>query len=158
MTAFEAACALREALEEAFNARQWGFERSYVSDGTVLYDFDESLVVEWTRSDALGFSGPFGQQVADITGGILPLQSTFVVHIARHGLWPDEAGTPPEPAEISENARRVHCDAALVLEVLLDGLRTGDLFGQCQTATFLGQRAFEDEGLVGTLTTFSVSH
>lgn len=157
MTAFEAACALREALADAFDARGWGFDRSYVSDGSVIYDPYESLVVEWERTDALGFSSPFGQQVADITGGILPLQATFSIHVVRISPWADSAGTPPTPAEIQDSAERLHCDAALVLDVLLAGLRDGSLFGPCQSATFLGQAAVGPELVVGSVTTFSVS-
>lgn len=158
MTAYEAACNILSAMVAAFDAAGRPFSRSYVSDGSVLFDFDECLVVEWSASDAAGFSGPYGLQVADMKMGILPLEATFDVHAGRYTIWPDEAGTPPLPAEIQVNAELVHCDAQVILETLLAGIRDDSLFGMCNYAIFRGQRSFgPDGGIVGSVTRFTVS-
>lgn len=156
MSPWEIAEAILAAQVAAFEADGAPFVRNYVSDGSVVFDFDETLAVEWERNEPVPTSdGSYSP--ADFSSGIVTMQSVFGIFAMRHTPWPDEVGTPPTPLEIQTNAQLVHADAKRVLDTLSVGLRDGSLFGHCGQVTLYSQNMFgPDGGSVGSITRIAV--
>lgn len=156
MNAWEIAEAILAAQVAAFEADGAPCVRNYVSDGSVVFDFDETLAVEWERNEPVPTSdGSYSP--ADISSGIMAMQSVFGIYVMRHTPWPDEVGTPPTPLELHTNAEVVHADALRVLTTLSRGLLDGSLFGHCGQVTLYSQNMFgPDGGSVGSITRIAV--
>lgn len=159
MIAWEIASALLAALEAAFDADGAPCVRTYVSDGSVVFDFDETLAVEWERNEPYPRTGDgSASSPADISSGIVAMQSVFNIIVMRHTPWPDEVGTPPIPAVIQANAEIVHADAKRVLDTLCRKIGDGTLFGTCGEVTLYSQQMFgPDGGTVGSTTRIAVA-
>ena len=159
MTPWEIATALLEALEASFDAAGAPCVRNYVSDGSVVFDFDETLAVEWERNEPYPRVGDESASTpADFSSGIIAMQSVFNIIVMRHTPWPDEVGTPPKPSVLQANAAIVHADALRVLTTLSDGIKNGTLFGPCAQVTLYSQQMFgPDGGTVGSTTRIAVA-
>ena len=145
-------------LEAAFDAADASCVRNYVSDGSVVFDFDETLAVEWERNEPYPRTGDESASTpADFSSGIVAMQSVFQIVVMRHTPWPDEVGTPPIPSVIQANAEIVHADALRVLTALSDGIKNG-VFGHCAQVTLYSQQMFgPDGGTVGSITRIAVA-
>jgi hypothetical protein len=135
--------------------------RRYVSDGGVLFDWTPLLAVEWDGTEPAfsgeGGEGPSGGSPASIGGGFAHLRVMFSIHVTRDSPWPDEVGTPPQPAKIKASADRVASDAKLVLDTLLARLGDDTLLGACARVDILRQTPVgPDGGVVGSVTSIAV--
>ncbi|HEX7276048.1 MAG TPA: hypothetical protein VF244_01615 [Acidimicrobiales bacterium] len=154
MTIFEAACRILETLVAAFEADGRPFKRAYASDGSANWEFRPSLIVEWDgRETALLAEAE--ARPSDMSSGNLVMQAAFTIHALRDTVWPasDEAGNPPEPHQIQQNAHLVMCDAETIVSTLLRTMGSGALFGACGRMFFVNQAAVVPEGgVVGSET------
>lgn len=158
MTAFEAAQELLARLEAAFEqSGRRRFKLAYVSDGSVVFDFDETLAIEWDATVGNPGTEAAPGSPIDMSSGTLPTRVEFTIHCTRDGLWQHE-NIPPVPVKIQANAELVHSDATLIIDTILEGLRDSTLFGVCGDVFFLGQSAVVGEGgVVGSHTRISVA-
>lgn len=158
MDPFDIAERLLSVLVAAFADAQESFTREYVSDGSVAFDFDEALVVEWDRTEPNPGAAVTGVAIDDMSSGTMALQSVFTIHAMRFSPWPDETGTPPTPEQIHENAMIVHRDARRILDTLLASLGDSELFGVCGSVRLVNQTAVgPDGGIVGSATQIAVT-
>jgi hypothetical protein len=154
---YETACGLLRVLLAAFSTAGRPFARAYTSDGSANWEINPALIVEWDSREPRASAGPASP--ADMSSGNLSLRMLFTIHTLRAPVWPasDEAGNPPSPAKIQENAKLVTCDAELVLETLLTAMRNNDLLGVCGKMEFVSQAAVIPEALVGSETKILVT-
>lgn len=148
-----------DALVAAFATAGYpGFERTYVSDGSVAYDVGNLLVVEWEETHPAELVAAGGLVAMDISRGTVMLESVLSIHAMRYTPWPNEVADPPTPAAIEASAGRVHDDGRLVIDTLLVGTSLGGIFGTCRRVGLFGQQAVgPDGGIVGSLTRIAVS-
>jgi hypothetical protein len=158
VTPWEQAEALLAAMEAAFDADGAPCVRNYVSDGSVVFDFDETLAVEWERNEPWPVVGDgSASSPSDFSSGIIAMQSVFSIIVMRHTPWPDEVGTPPIPSVIHANAEIVHADALRVLTALSTAIKDG-VFGVCAQVTLYNQQMFgPDGGTVGSTTRIAIA-
>lgn len=160
MTPIEIADRLLEVVDAAFAAAGRPHPRRYVSDGGVLWDWTPLLAVEWEGTEPAwsgeGGAAPGGSP-ASIGGGFVALRHLFSIHVTRDSPWPDEVGTPPQPAKLRASAENVFADAKLVLDTIIDGFGDSTLLGVCGEADFIRQTPVgPDGGVVGSTTMIGV--
>lgn len=126
----------------------------------MLFDWTPLLAVEWERNEPAwaGDAGEGGLNPASMSGGFLVLRTIYSIHVTRDSPWPDEVGTPPQPAKIEASARIVHADAELVLVTLCRAMADNSLLGMCGRMDFIAQNAVgPDGGVVGSVTMIGVT-
>lgn len=160
MTINEIAAAILADLSAAFVVAERPFDRRYVSDGSVLWDWTALLAVEWEATEPAyvtdASEGGLGSP-SMMGGGFLPLRSMFSIHAMRDSPYPDEGGTPPQGAKVELSASVVHADAKLVIDTLLARLSDRTLLGDCGRVDFIRQAVVgPDAGVVGSVTSIWV--
>lgn len=161
MTPLEVADRLLEVMVAAFADAGRPHPRHYVSDGGVLWDWTPLLAVEWEGTEP-HFSGQGGEGTlagspATMSGGFVIVRTLYSIHVTRDSPWPDEVGTPPQPAKIRASAEVVFADALLVLETLVHGFGNSSLLGVCGHGDLLRQTPVgPDGGVVGSVTSIAI--